>query len=790
MSEDRVKLTVDGEEIEAPKGEMLMRVTDEAGIYIPRFCYHKHLRVVANCRMCLVEVEGAPKPQPACATPISEGMIVHTKSERAVDAQRSTMEFLLINHPLDCPVCDQGGECELQDLSWGYGRGVSRFTERKRVVQDKSIGPLVHTAMTRCIHCTRCIRVLDQVGGRQEMGATSRGEDLKIGTWIERSVDSEISGNIIDVCPVGALNDKPFNMRARGWEMLAQRTLSPHDCLGSNMYGHTLRGKFLRAVPRENESVNDSWISDRDRWSHTGLRSSERVRHPLVRKDGKLVETSWEEALAMATKTLAKAGEGLATLVSPTASLEEMYLAQKLGHELGSRNVDVRLRQADFRDDAGDPRFPSLGGPIAALNKADAVLLLGSRVNKEVPILGYRLRKTVENGGVVMALNPRDYDMKIDLAEAHIVHPDDFVNELAALAQALAEKTGAKTPDFLKKFEVEVGERTKAVVERLIGAGQTRVLLGAFAHQHPAFADIRSLAALVASLAEATLGSLSEGGNMAGAYLAGAVPHRGPGGVEIETGLNAREMLESPQSGYLLFNVEPESDAWAGTATLSALQAAPVVALASFLSPAMRDYADCVLPLAAFGETAGSSINGAGSLQRFDAVAVTPGEVRPGWKILRALGSEIVGEASFGFTSIAEVREELLDAIGYTGTEWPQSYAGSWQPTPAKADKSGLRAVGEVGIYACDALVRRAVPLQETTDAHDVAKLWLHPQDAAERELKVGDRVRFTTESDVREFELDCDQGVVRGSAWFPATAGLAPWQTVTLEAVATTAQA
>src|SRR5690625_2749507 len=285
MSEDRVTLTVDGEEIEAPKGEMLMRVTDEAGLYIPRFCYHKHLRVVANCRMCLVEVEGAPKPQPACATPVSDGMIVHTHSERAVDAQRSTMEFLLINHPLDCPVCDQGGECELQDLSWGYGRGVSRFTERKRVVRDKSIGPLVHTAMTRCIHCTRCIRVLEEVGGRQEMGTTDRGEHMKVGTWIERSVDSELSGNIIDVCPVGALNDKPFNMRARGWEMLAQKTISPHDCLGSNMYGHTIRGKFLRAVPRENEAVNDSWIADRDRWSHTGLRSAERVRRPLVRKD-------------------------------------------------------------------------------------------------------------------------------------------------------------------------------------------------------------------------------------------------------------------------------------------------------------------------------------------------------------------------------------------------------------------------------------------------------------------------------------------------------------------------
>ncbi|MDN5864386.1 MAG: NADH-quinone oxidoreductase subunit NuoG, partial [Gammaproteobacteria bacterium] len=692
MSEDRVELTVDGQTLEAPKGEMLMRATDDAGIYIPRFCYHKHLRVVANCRMCLVEVEGSPKPMPACATPVSDGMVVHTRSDRSVDAQRSTMEFLLINHPLDCPVCDQGGECELQDLAWGYGRGVSRYNEGKRVVRDKSIGPLVHTAMTRCIHCTRCIRVLEEVGGRQEMGTTDRGEWMKVGTWIERSVDSELSGNIIDVCPVGALNDKPFNMRARGWEMLAQKTVSPHDCVGSNLYGHSLRGKFLRAVPRENEAVNDSWIADRDRWSHAGLGSPDRLRRPMLRRDGKLEEVGWAEALTAAVEMLHKAGRGLATLVSPSATLEEMYLAQKLTHELGSKNVDVRLRQADFRDDAGDPRYLSLGGGITDLENADAVLLLGSRINKEVPILGYRLRHTVENGGAVMAINPRRHDMKIPLSEERLVHPDAFCRELAALAGELADRTKVKPPAFLDAFQATSDEVTIALARRLAEADRVRLLLGAFAMQHPRFADVRRLAALIAELVGGTLGYLTEGGNMAGAYLTGSVPHRGPGGVPVEAGLNARDMLGAPQSGYLLFGVEPERDSREGQNALEALCEAGVVAVTSFLSREMQAYADCVLPLAAFGETAGSSINAAGMLQRFDAVAVAPGEARPGWKILRALGAELAGEAVFDSTSIAEVREELMDAIGYTGMDAPQAYAGNWEAAPSADGRPELRA--------------------------------------------------------------------------------------------------
>ncbi len=791
MSEDRVKLTIDGRTLEAPKGAMIIQVADEAGIYIPRFCYHHRLKIVANCRMCLVDVEGAPKPAPACATPVSDGMNVQTRSQRALDAQRATMEFLLINHPLDCPICDQGGECELQDLALGYGRGVSRFTERKRVVADKSLGPLVRPEMTRCIHCTRCIRVLEEVGGRQEMGATGRGEHMKVGTYIEQSIDSELSGNIIDVCPVGALNSAPFNMRARGWELLSHKTVGAHDCVGSNLYGHSLRGHFLRAVPRENDAINDCWISDRDRFSYTGLAARDRALRPLLRKDGKLVEVSWEEAIPAAAKVLSEAGGKLGTLVSPSATNEEMYLAQKLTRALGSRHIDSRVRQGDFRDDAGDARYPSLGGPIDQIESNDAILLIGSRLNKEAPILGYRVRRAAAAGAAVMTINPRRYDLAMPIAREQLVHPDQMANALAQLAHALVAVAGGRPPAFLERFPKPGDENVKDMAERLHKADSPRLLLGHLALQHPAFADLRRLAALVAELCGASLGYVSEGANQAGAYVAGAVPHRGPGGVPVDAGVNAREMFANQQDAYLLLGVEPELDCWDGVTAREALGKAKVVSLSSFVSPAMREYAECVLPLGAFGETPGSFINGAGHLQRFDAVGILPGEARPGWKILRALGAELQAGEGFDFTSFAEVHAQFVDAMGHLNSdEALGTYSGSWTPEPARDEMPELRAVTEVGIYAGDALVRRAGPLQETPDAEDARRVWLHPEDAASRNLDDGVAVRVLAGSSSFETVLATDKGVIQGTAWLPSATGAALWTTVSLEAMPRAAEA
>ncbi len=791
MSEDRVKLTIDGRTLEAPKGAMIIQVADEAGIYIPRFCYHHRLKIVANCRMCLVDVEGAPKPAPACATPVGEGMNVQTRSQRALDAQRATMEFLLINHPLDCPICDQGGECELQDLALGYGRGVSRFTERKRVVADKSLGPLVRPEMTRCIHCTRCIRVLEEVGGRQEMGATGRGEHMKVGTYIEQSIDSELSGNIIDVCPVGALNSGPFNMRARGWELLSHKTIGAHDCVGSNLYGHSLRGHFLRVVPRENDTINDCWISDRDRFSYTGLTARDRALKPLLRKDGKLVEVSWEEAIPAAAKILSGAGGKLGTLVSPSATNEEMYLAQKLTRALGSNHIDSRVRQADFRDDAGDARYPSLGGPIDRIESNDAILLVGSRLNKEAPILGYRVRRAAAAGASVMAINPRRYDLAMPVALEQLVHPDQLVDALAQLAHALVAATGGKAPAFLERFANAGEESYKRMAEQLHKAESPRLLLGHLALQHPAFADLRRLAALVAEMSEGGIGYVTEGANQAGAYIAGAVPHRGPGGVPVDSGANTRDMFADAQDAYLLLGTEPEVDCWDGTTARMALDKAQVVSLSSFVSPAIHEYADCILPLGAFGETPGSFINGAGLLQRFDAVGILPGEARPGWKILRALGSELEVGEGFDFTSFPEVHAQFVDAMGpLNSDEAMVTYSGSWAPEPAKGELPELRAVTEVGIYAGDALVRRAGPLQETPDAEYSRRIWLHPADALSRKLEDGASVRVLAGDNAFEAMLATDKGVLQGTVWLPSATGTAMSTTVSLEAIARAAEA
>lgn len=794
MSDEGVKITIDGKELEAEKGATIIQVADDAGIYIPRFCYHHRLPIVANCRMCLVEVEGAPKPMPACSTPVSPGMKVETKSDRAVDAQRATMEFLLINHPLDCPVCDQGGECELQDLALGFGRGVSRFNEGKRIVADEQIGPLVQTSMTRCIHCTRCIRVLEDVGGRQEIGATGRGEHMKIGTYIRRSVDSEMSGNIIDVCPVGALNSAPFNMRARGWELLAQESVSPHDCAGSNLFGHALRGNVLRVVPRENNVINDCWISDRDRFSYCGLTSVERVTEPMVRRDGKLVKVSWEEALDFASETLRRTGEGTNALISPSASLEEMYLAQKLVRGLGSAHVDSRLRQGDFRDDQNDPRFPSLGGPIQAIDSEDTVLLVGSRINKEVPILAYRLRKAARAGASIMTINPRDFDLSLPTVGDLAVHPDEMVPVMAALVHHLARLTQHSIPGFVNQLAkgCVADDKVGKFAQTLQNGQRGHVILGHLAQQHPAYADLRRLGAIAADLSNARFGLLTEGSNQAGGYLAGAVPHRGPGGVSIPTGRTAMEMIATPGSGYLLFGLEPECDLWNAALAKRALASTPVVSATCFLTAEQSGYVDCVLPIAGFGESAGSYVNVEGQLQKFQAIGVPAGNSRAGWKILTALGMRIGGHGDgFEFGSLGAVHSELLDSIGETlGATAVPPFDSDWQVSQQRGDKRFV-VIREVGAYGVDPLVRRSTPLQQTRDAIDARKVWVNPRDAKEIGLSEGSNVRISSHEgtgiDSRAF---FDSRVVCGTLWVPLDVSMPMYAEAVVEAVPVAAQA
>ena len=718
MSDDTLSIEIDGRAFQARKGQMLIEVTDANAIPIPRFCYHEKLSVAANCRMCLVEVERAPKPLPACATPVMDGMKVFTRSKTARNAQKSVMEFLLINHPLDCPICDQGGECELQDVAMGYGGDVSRFNERKRAVEDKNLGPLIATDMTRCIHCTRCVRFGEEIGGMPELGATGRSEDMEIGTFITRSVDSELSGNVIDLCPVGALTSKPFRFRARAWEMAQRDGIAPHDPVGSNIHLHVHRGRVLRVVPRANESINEVWISDRDRFGYEGLYSDDRVLSPMLKRDGAWSEVSWKEALEAAVEGLRqvvaeKGGESVGALASASCTVEEIYLFQKLVRGIGSANVDHRVRQRDFSDQDAAPGYPSLGMGVDELERLDAALLVGSCTRKEHPIVNHRLRKASLAGTSVMSLDVMAHDLNIAPAARIVVPPSKLASRLAAVATAAARLTD-KEPEGLAALAagVEVDSDAEHIARILVDADRGAILLGPQAVNHRDAAALRGLAACLADLTGVTLGTLDEGANPAGAWIAGALPHREANGAQtVRAGLDARAMIEAGLDAWVFMGLEPELDCADGACAQEALNAASfVVSLSAFRSEAMSEYADVVLPIAAFAETEGTFVNLAGTWQSFDAAASPYADSRPAWRVLRVLGN-IFELAGFEQETIDDVRAEFgaPRPAGAPGWTLPRSL-----PEPVGG---GIERIAPVPTYAADALVRRSKPLQATRDA-------------------------------------------------------------------------
>ncbi|MBV6423385.1 MAG: NADH-quinone oxidoreductase chain 3 [Steroidobacteraceae bacterium] len=718
MTDDLVNVEVDGVALKAKKGAMIIQVTDAHDAYVPRFCYHEKLPIAANCRMCLVEVEKAPKPMPACATPVAEGMKIFTKSPKALAAQKATMEFLLINHPLDCPICDQGGECELQDLSMGFGRDIARFSERKRVVKDKNIGPLISTDMTRCIHCTRCVRFGQDIAGIQELGTPGRGEWMEIGTWVERSVDHELSGNIIDLCPVGALNSKPFRFRARAWEMTQSPLVSPHDGAGSNLYAHVLRGRLMRIVPRPNEAINENWISDRDRFGYEGVYSSERLATPLLREGRVWREVSWEAALEATANGLKRARDSMGVLASPSCTTEEFYLLNRIVRGLGSHNIDHRLRQSDFRDQAADPLFPSLGLPFAAVDELDALLVVGSNLRREIPILAHRVRKAARRGARVSFLNPARFEYLFPVANYLEAAPAAQTSELAGvLAAALqASGTAPSAECAAAVAAARVTDAHKAIAAQL-AAGRTRAIwLGALALRHPAYDDLRALAAALSLATGATLGVLAEGANAAGAYLAGAVPHRDAGGeVPSIPGLTAREMLERPLSAYLLAGgVEPWHDSVCERAQQTLAEADFVVAATPYVSGTMKEIAHVLLPIGTFAETSGTYVNFEGRWQSVPGAARPVGEARPGWKVYRVL-CNLLGIPGSEYQSSEELRDELRKICGEDLEAGP--YRGAHRVVPSNAPA----AVVDVPMYQVDAVVRRAPSLQRTRDGRVAA---------------------------------------------------------------------
>ncbi|AWG32722.1 NADH-quinone oxidoreductase subunit NuoG [Burkholderia cenocepacia] len=763
-----VELEIDGKKVEVPEGSMVIQAAHKADTYIPHFCYHKKLSVAANCRMCLVEVEKMPKAVPACATPVSAGMIVRTQSDKAVKAQQSVMEFLLINHPLDCPICDQGGECQLQDLAVGYGKSSSRYSEEKRVVFHKNVGPLISMEeMSRCIHCTRCVRFGQEIAGVMEFGMLGRGEHSEITTFVGKTVDSEMSGNMIDLCPVGALTSKPFRYSARTWELSRRKSVSPHDSVGANLVVQVKNNRVMRVLPFENEAINECWISDKDRFSYEGLNSEERLTKPMLKQGGQWIETDWQTALEYVAKGLKgiaadHGANALAMLASAHSTAEELFLVKQLANELKTPNVDFRLRQQDFS--APVQGAPWLGMPIADLSNVDAAFVVGSFLRRDHPLFASRLRQAAKNGAKLHFLHATGDDSLIPTAQRIVAAPSAWLDELAGIAAAVAQLRGVALPDALAG--VTASPAAQAVAQSLANGERRAVLLGNVAVRHPQFAKLHAVAQWIADNTGATFGFLTEAANTVGAHVVGALPGEG--------GLNAREAFEQPRKGYVLLNVEPEFDTADPAQALAALNQAEMVVVMSPFKHGL-DYADVLLPVAPFTETAGTFVNAEGTVQSFNGVVRPLGDTRPAWKVLRVLGS-LLGLPNFEYETAEEVR---LAALGDAGVAGRLSNQTSVAPARAAANATngGFERLADVPIYHADALVRRAGALHLTAAAKAANAAALPAALFDKLGLKEGDAVRVRQGERAVQLpavrDANLAETVVRVSAATPAGAAL-----------------
>jgi NADH-quinone oxidoreductase subunit G len=710
-----LEINIDGKQMEVADGVTIMDAANQAGIYIPHFCYHRKLSIAANCRMCLVHVEKAPKPLPACATPVTNGMKVYTHSDQAVTAQKGVMEFLLINHPLDCPICDQGGECQLQDLAVGYGASGSRYEEPKRVVADKNLGPLISTDMTRCIHCTRCVRFGQEIAGIMELGMIGRGEHAEIITFVGSTVDSELSGNVIDLCPVGALTSKPFRYTARTWELTRKPSVSPHCGLGSNLTVQVKQNRVMRVLPRDNEALNECWLSDKDRFSYEGLNSEQRLARPMLKQGGTWKEVEWQVALDFVARELKRIkdvhGTGaIGALATPHQTVEELHLLAKLVRGLGSGNVDFRLRQSDFSADGKVAGAPWLGMKVADLGKLDRVLVVGSTLCKDHPLIAHRLRQATRRRMQLNLVNPFDDDMLMPVANRAIVAPAGMPAMLAQVVKAAAEGKGAQVPESVRGAveRAAVTEPARQIAESLAGGKSTAVFLGNLAQHHPQAAQLHALAQALAEVTGARFGFLGEAANSVGGYVARALP------LATAPGMNAARMLAQPRKAYLLLGVEAELDTHDPQQAVAAMKSAELVVAMSPYQHRATEYAHVLLPIAPFTETAGTYVNTEGAVQSFQGVVRPLGETRPAWKVLRVLGN-LLGIPGFEHDSAEEVRREALGERG--GEALDNRLKDVRVDAVAMPQAGGMQRIAEVPIYAADAVVRRSRPLQLTRDA-------------------------------------------------------------------------
>jgi NADH-quinone oxidoreductase subunit G len=704
-----LEIEIDGKKAQVPDGSTVMDAAQQLGVYIPHFCYHKKLSIAANCRMCLVQVEKAPKPLPACATPVTNGMRVFTHSDLAVKAQKGVMEFLLINHPLDCPICDQGGECQLQDMSVGYGPMQSRYTEEKHVVFHKNVGPLISMEeMSRCIHCTRCVRFGQEIAGIMELGMANRNMHSEIQTFVGRSVDSELSGNMIDLCPVGALTSKPFRYTARSWELQRRKSVSPHDSVGANLVVQVKHDSVMRVLPRENDAVNECWISDKERFSYQALNTDQRLTKPMVKQGGEWVECDWNVALdyvAHGLKDIVRdhGGDAVAALATQNATVEELYLLGKLMKGLGSGNVDFRARQSDFTSDGKRAGAPWLGLRLAEIKDLDAALVIGSFLRKDHPLIAQRLRQAAKKYTKVSLVSVTADDQLINLHGRLTVAPSQLVFALAAVVRAAAEAKGMATPAGLEN--VAVCDESRKIAQSLLDGEKRALFLGNVATQSADATQIHALTCLLGEITGASVGFLGESANTVGAHLAGALP----------TAANARQMFEQPRQGYVLFGVEPEFDCANPQQALAALrQAQMVVVMSAFKHDPALDYADVMLPLAPYTETSGTFVNIEGRIQSFNGVVKPLGAARPAWKVLRVLGN-VLALDGFDYMSSEAVRDEVLGDDKEFAAGLDNGLSGVAVALTAVAS-GGLQRIADVPIHFADAMARRAPALQQTAD--------------------------------------------------------------------------
>ena len=753
--EGMVNIEIDGVAMHAPKGSMIIQAADTAGIAIPRFCYHEKLPIAANCRMCMVETEmggkAVPKPQPACATPVMEGMKVFTQSQRALSAQRNVMEFLLINHPLDCPICDQGGECELQDVSLGYGRSVSRFHERKRVVADEDMGPLVATDMTRCIQCTRCVRFTAEIAGTYELGGMNRGENLEIGTYDGKPLTTELSGNVIDVCPVGALTNKVFRFRARAWELIARESIAYHDALGSNLFLHLRRGEVLRTVPRDNEAINECWLSDRDRYSHQGLYASDRATKPMIRKDGELVECAWDEAIAFVAAGLREHKDDLGALVAPLASCEEGHLLAKIVRGLGSDSIDHRLRRLDFADGAAGATFQM---PVAKIENAAAIVLVGCDPHLDIPLLGVRIRKAARKGAKVYAINPLDFDCHFDLAGKTVATPAGVLEVMLRLARAAQDDGHAPDGVLANALAKATADDAARATFAALKQANAVLIFGDSAVQHPQASLLRAAASFAAKAAGAAFDEIADGTNAVGLARVGAMP--------LTNGRDARAMLAQPPKALITWHAGSQDTSSSAAYDRARSAAQFHVYIGAYACDGVRRTAHAVLPIGLPPETDGSYVNVDGVVQTVAAGAKLPDDARQGWRVLRALGAQL-GLDDFDFVDFRGAEEEMAGEFGM------KSAAASGKIAEVPTTATGLTRIATVPIYRGDAVLRRCPALQ----AHPLtgkAQVGLHPDDAKSLGLADGERARVEGDGASVELPIVISSAVPRGAAWIDAT--------------------